>query len=38
MPYRHSYVYLPPDGSTPNMYVYYPTVGWCWMVAPWIWG
>ena len=20
------------------MYVYYPAVGWCWVVAPWLWG
>jgi len=38
MPYGDSYTYQPTDGGAPNMYVYYPTVGWCWVVAPWIWG
>lgn len=27
-----------PDGSTPNMYVYGPNFGWCWVVGPWLWG
>lgn len=38
MPYGKTYSSLPPDGSTPNMYVYYPAEGWCWVVAPWVWG
>jgi hypothetical protein len=38
MPYGDKYTHLPPDGSTPNMYVYYPDGGWCWVVAPWLWG
>jgi hypothetical protein len=38
MPYGDKYTHLPPDGSTPNMYVYYPDAGWCWVVAPWLWG
>jgi hypothetical protein len=38
MPYGSAYTYLPPDGGTPNMYLYYPSVGWCWVVAPWVWG
>jgi uncharacterized membrane protein YgcG len=38
MPYGNAYVYQPLDGSTPNMYAYYPAVGWSWMVAPWVWG
>ena len=20
------------------MYVYYPEAGWCWVIAPWLWG
>ena len=38
MPYGNTYTYVPPDGSAPDMYVYYPSVGWSWVVAPWIWG
>ena len=38
MPYGDKYTHLPPDGSPPNMYVYYPDAGWCWVVAPWLWG
>jgi len=38
MPYGDRFVHTPPDGSTPNMYVYYPEAGWCWVVAPWLWG
>jgi len=38
MPYGTPYTYLPPNDGTPDMYVYYPTVGWCWVVAPWVWG
>jgi hypothetical protein len=38
MPYGDSYTYQPTDGGAPDMYVYYPTVGWCWVVAPWVWG
>ncbi len=37
MPYGNSYTYIPTTG-TPNMYVYYPAVGWSWVVAPWVWG
>src|SRR5262245_53392085 len=33
MPYGNSYTYVPTDGSAPNMYVYYPAVGWSWVVA-----
>jgi hypothetical protein len=38
MPYGDSYTYQPTDGGAPDMYVYYPSVGWSWVVAPWIWG
>lgn len=38
MPYGDQYSYAPPDGSMPDMYVYYPVYGWCWLVAPWLWG
>jgi hypothetical protein len=38
MPYGDAYSYAPPNGDIPDMYVYYPTVGWCWVVAPWLWG
>lgn len=38
MPYGSNYTYVPTDGGTPSMYVYYPEAGWCWVVAPWLWG
>ncbi len=38
MPYGDAYSYVPPNGAVPDMYVYYPAVGWCWLVAPWLWG
>ena len=38
MPYGDTYAHVPPDGATPSMYVYYPEAGWCWVVAPWLWG
>ena len=38
MPYGDGYTYQPSDGGSPDMYVYYPSVGWSWVVAPWVWG
>ncbi len=38
MPYGKSYSHVPAEGETPYMYVYYPADGWCWVVAPWVWG
>jgi hypothetical protein len=39
MNYDDSFTYVPPDGTgEPMEYVYYPTVGWTWVVAPWVWG
>ncbi len=38
MPYANGYTYLPASGAAPNMYVYYPAVGWSWVIAPWVWG
>ncbi len=38
MPYGSAYTYLPPNGGAPDMYVYYPAVGWSWVIAPWLWG
>jgi len=38
MPYDAADTYVPTGGSPPEMYVYYPSVGWCWVVAPWVWG
>ena len=39
MPYGDAYTYAPEDGkAAPYVYVYYPVVGWTWVVAPWIWG
>jgi hypothetical protein len=38
MPYGNGYAYAPPDGGDPLMYVYYPSFGWTWVIAPWLWG
>jgi len=40
MPYGRDYAFVPKDGvgGVPDMYLYYPVVGWCWVIAPWIWG
>ena len=39
MPYGTAYAHAPTDGNgEPYMYVFYPTVGWTWVVAPWLWG
>ncbi len=39
MPYGARYV---SEGSTgdesPYAYVYEPSIGWCWLAAPWVWG
>jgi hypothetical protein len=39
IPYSDDYTYTPPSGyGEPYEYVYYPSYGWTWVVAPWIWG
>ena len=39
MDYGDSFTYVPPSGAgEPLAYVYYPVVGWTWIVAPWVWG
>lgn len=39
MPYGDPYTYVPADGwGQPYEYVYGPTFGWTWVVAPWVWG
>jgi hypothetical protein len=38
MPKGNTFTHVPADGGTPHMYLYYPDNGWCWVVAPWIWG
>lgn len=38
MPYGSVFTYVPYDGTEPFMYVFYPAVGWTWVVAPWVWG
>jgi len=39
MPYADAYTYVPPGGAgEPYAYVYGPSFGWSWVVAPWIWG
>lgn len=38
MPYGEGFTHLPASGGTPHMYLYYPEVGWTWVLAPWLWG
>jgi hypothetical protein len=39
MPYGEIYTSVPSDGiGEPYEYVYCPSFGWSWVVAPWIWG
>jgi hypothetical protein len=37
MPYGPAYSYAPVTG-TAYTYVFYPTFGWRWVAAPWVWG
>jgi hypothetical protein len=37
-PYGDAYSYVPPGGcGEPYEYIYYPSYGWTWVVAPWVW-
>ena len=38
MPYAQSYTHVVPDSAIAYSYVYYPTFGWRWVVAPWVLG
>jgi hypothetical protein len=39
MPYGSQYTYTPTDtGTSPYEYLYYPTYGWTWLAAPWVFG
>ncbi|MEK7703536.1 MAG: hypothetical protein AAB426_01145 [Myxococcota bacterium] len=38
MPYTDSYFHVEPDGAVAYAYVYYPTFGWSWVLAPWVLG
>jgi outer membrane lipoprotein SlyB len=39
MPYGDSYMFTPDyENGDPYMYLYYPSVGWTWVNAPWLWG
>jgi len=38
MPYEPADTFVPPNGGVPEMYVYYPSAGWVWIAAPWVWG
>ncbi|MGA8890720.1 MAG: hypothetical protein WB493_04065, partial [Anaeromyxobacteraceae bacterium] len=38
MPHGTSFTFVPTGGGTPNMYVFWPSVGWSWVIAPWVWG
>ncbi len=38
MPFGSGFTFVPVSGATPNMFVYYPVVGWTWVIAPWVWG
>jgi hypothetical protein len=37
MPFGPQFVHVPPGGP-PQMFVFYPVVGWRWVVAAWVWG
>jgi len=38
MPYAQSYTYVNPAGDQAYAYVYYPSYGWRWVGAPWVFG
>jgi len=39
MPYGGQYTYEgTASDASPYSYVYYPSYGWMWLAAPWIWG
>jgi hypothetical protein len=39
IPYGDEYVFTPADESAePYEFIYWPTRGWIWVAAPWIWG
>jgi hypothetical protein len=38
VPYADNFVNVPSGGAVPQMYVYQPSVGWTWVLAPWVWG
>ena len=38
MPFGPEFVFVPPGGAPPQMFLFYPAVGWRWVVAPWVWG
>ena len=39
MPYGAAYTFTPDyENGDPYMYVYYPSAGWTWVTAPWLWG
>ena len=39
MPYGNQYTYEgTSDDAYPYSYVYYPSSGWMWLAAPWVWG
>jgi hypothetical protein len=38
MPYGDAYTNVPTNGADPSMYVYTPSIGWSWILAPWVWG
>jgi len=38
MPYDQAYTHVEDDAALAYEYVYYPTYGWSWVVAPWVLG
>src|SRR5262245_47841510 len=36
MPYGNEYIYAPGTDYTPYAYLYYPSYGWRWLAAPWV--
>ena len=37
-PYEQNYTYVDPNASAAQMYIYRPSIGWGWYVAPWVLG
>jgi len=38
MPYDQAYTHVEDNAALAYEYVYYPTYGWSWVVAPWVFG
>lgn len=38
MPYGEDCIHESDGGGPPHMYLYVQDAGWCWVLAPWLWG